>query len=83
MLAIDAIWTEKAINQMMAFPSATHDDFVDTLSVIGLVLQSQFAPGANSDKKKSEQPAYGTLAWVKLGDNSAQNERARQDAGGF
>ncbi|MFA5897867.1 MAG: phage terminase large subunit [Hyphomicrobium sp.] len=79
---IDAIWTEKAINQMMAFPSAAHDDFVDTLSLIGLALQSQFAPGAKS-AKKDEAPAYGTLAWVKQADSWAKQERERASAGGF
>lgn len=79
----EAAWTEKAINQMMAFPNGTHDDFVDTLSLIGLGLQSQFAPSNSSGKKRVEKPEFGTLAWVKLADKWAQEQRALEAAGGF
>lgn len=79
----DALWTEKAINQMMSFPNGTHDDFVDTLAYIGLGLQSQFAPPSSSAKKNSEQPKFGTLAWVKLADKWSAEQRAAQRAGGF
>jgi predicted phage terminase large subunit-like protein len=80
---IDAVWTERAINEMMAFPSAAHDDFVDTLSLVGLQMQSQFAPSVNSDKKKNTPPAFGTLAWVKHTDKWSNEERRRKAAGGF
>ncbi len=80
---IDAIWTEKAINQMMAFPNAPHDDFVDTLSLIGLGLQSQFAATNSSAKKAEEKPEFGTLAWVKLADKWANEQKALKAAGGF
>lgn len=80
---VDAVWTEKAISQMMAFPNGTHDDFVDTLSLIGLGMQSQFAPASNSDKKKAAKPAFGTLAWVKLADKWAAEQKALKSAGGF
>lgn len=76
-------WVEKAINQMMAFPNGTHDDFVDTLAYIGLGLQSQFAPAAASAKKRNELPKFGTLAWVKLADKWANEQRAVKQAGGF
>lgn len=78
-----APWVEKAINEMMAFPNGTHDDFVDTLSLVGLGLQSQFAPGLSSAKKKAKQPEYGTLNWVKLADKWAAEQRSLKQAGGF
>lgn len=78
-----ASWVEKAINEMMAFPNGTHDDFVDTLSLVGLGLQSQFAPGLSSAKKKAKQPEYGTLNWVKLADKWAADQRSLKQAGGF
>lgn len=80
---IDAVWTEKAINQMMAFPNAPHDDFVDTLSLIGLGLQSQFAATNNSAKKVVEKPEFGSLAWVKLADKWQREQKAIKMAGGF
>jgi len=79
----DAAWTEKAIAEMMAFPNGTHDDFVDTLSLIGLGLQSQFAPRSLSAKKKPDAPKFGTLAWVKLHDKMVNDQRTRQQARGF
>lgn len=79
----DAVWTEKAIAEMMAFPNGTHDDFVDALAYIGLGLQSQFAPSPNSGRKKPTSPAFGTLAWVKEADRWAEEKKARVSAGGF
>ncbi len=78
----DAHWTERAINEMMAFPNGTHDDFVDTLSLIGLGMQSQFAASPIS-VKKDVQPAFGTLSWVKLADKWAAEKAARARFGGF
>lgn len=78
-----AVWTEKVINEMLAFPNGNHDDAVDALAYIGLGLQSQFAPAPNSDKKKAAKPAFGTLAWVKLADKWAAEQKALKSAGGF
>lgn len=80
---IDKLWTEKVVNEMLAFPNGIHDDAVDALAYIGLGMQSQFAPVSNSDKKKSEKPAFGTLAWVKLADKWSAEQKARSSAGGF
>jgi predicted phage terminase large subunit-like protein len=77
------IWTEKAINEMMAFPNGTHDDFVDTLSLIGLGLGSQFAPSDKHATNKNRQPAYMTLDWVKQNDRWKQEQRELKAAGGF
>lgn len=80
----DAIWSERAINEMMAFPNGPHDDFVDALAYIGLGLQSQFGPGKNSAKtQKQEKPQFGTLAWVKQADKWKREQEQRLAAGGF
>lgn len=79
----DAPWREKAIAEMMAFPNGTHDDFVDMLSLIGLGLQSQFAPRGNSANKKPKAPEFGTLAWVKMHETWDRERRERLQAGGF
>ena len=79
----DAIWTERAINELLAFPNATHDDFVDALAYIGLGLQSQFGKNVTkADVRAKQQPKFGTLAWVKLADKWAAEQRANS-AGGF
>jgi len=77
----DAMWSERAVDQMMAFPNGTHDDFVDALAYIGLGLGSQFAP--EGPKPKPREPAFGTLDWVKLQDRWAEEQRAEQRLGGF
>jgi predicted phage terminase large subunit-like protein len=78
-----AIWTEKVINEMLAFPNGNNDDAVDALAYIGLGLQSQFAPSNSSAKKKADKPEFGSLAWVKLADRWANEQRAIREAGGF
>lgn len=72
-------WTEKAVNELMAFPNGTHDDFADALAYIGLGLQSQFGPA--TDKPKTG-PITGTLNWLKQNDKWAEARR-RASAGGF
>jgi predicted phage terminase large subunit-like protein len=74
-------WAERAIDEMLAFPMGLHDDFVDMCSLVGLGLQSQF--GASRAPVKEEPPKFGTLAWVKLSDKWAADQRAEQAAGGF
>lgn len=77
----DAWWTEKAINQLLAFPNATHDDFVDALAYIGLGLQSQFA--APGPREADKVPKFGTLGWVKYMENWKSQQRQRSASGGF
>ena len=79
----NALWTEKAINEMMAFPNGVHDDFVDTLAYIGLGMGSQFAPTDKHATNKRQTPDFGTLAWVKLHDTWAREQRDLKAAGGF
>jgi predicted phage terminase large subunit-like protein len=73
-------WTEKAINELLAFPNGLHDDFVDALAYIGLGLQSQFPV---KRVESQERPAgYGTLGWLKEQQRKqAQGETLR--FGGF
>jgi len=78
----DAVWTERAINELLAFPNGTYDDFVDTLAYIGLGLRSQFAAG-DSKPKEDEVPKYGTLAWVKYQEKWKEMQKKSDSAGGF
>ena len=72
-------WTEKAINEMMAFPNGTRDDFVDALAYIGLGLGHQFGPGKVAVKPR---PREGSFQWLR--DNDKAWERAkRAGADGF
>jgi predicted phage terminase large subunit-like protein len=79
----NANWTERAINELLAFPTGLHDDFVDTCSLIGLGLQSQFKPGRPASERAKKEPAFGTISWMKQNDKWTKEKVAEQAAGGF
>ena len=56
-------WWPDAEAELLKFPAARHDDFVDTLAHIGMGLGSQVA--AEAAVPKVEAPATGTYAWIK------------------
>lgn len=56
-------WWPEAENELLKFPSARHDDFVDTLAHIGMGLH--FQVGAQPSEIIRSGPAWGSLAWVK------------------
>jgi hypothetical protein len=58
-----AHWWTSAENELLKFPSARHDDFVDALAHIGSGLALQIS--AEGDKPKDKVIKTGTLAWVK------------------
>ncbi|WP_048647506.1 phage terminase large subunit [Nitratireductor soli] len=74
-------WTEKAVNEMLAFPNGTRDDFVDSLAYIGLGLESQFGPSAQAPKKAA--PKEGTFGWLKKNDAWVEAKKRAAALGGF
>jgi predicted phage terminase large subunit-like protein len=75
------IW-DKAVEEMLAFPNGTHDDFVDMLSLFGLGLQSQF--GKTAPSPKQAEPKFGTAAWLKFMDEfKAKQRQLAGTHGGF
>lgn len=77
----DKLWTEKAIDQLLAFPNGLNDDFVDAFAYIGLGLQSQVA--ASAPKVVNKEPTFGTLGWVKRNDKWLEQKRQAAQRGGF
>lgn len=68
-----APWWGEARDELMKFPTGTHDDFVDAISHLGRGLTQMVGASDNTDKPTSaEGPKVGTLAWVK--------EQARKEA---
>lgn len=67
-------WWAEAHDQLLKFPQATHDDFVDALAYIGLGLTKQRP--ARLPPKPRETNAFGTLGWVK--EDTRQRERERR-----
>jgi predicted phage terminase large subunit-like protein len=58
-----ATWWPEAENELLKFPSARHDDFVDTIAHIGMGLD--FQVGAQKPESIRSGPSWGTLGWVK------------------
>ena len=73
------VW-DRLVDEMLAFPNGTHDDGVDMLSLLGLGMQSQTR--ASRPTRRDAPPKFGTLAWVKLQDKWAA-EQKRAAHGGF
>jgi predicted phage terminase large subunit-like protein len=59
-----ANWWPDAKRQILQFPYGANDDFVDTLSLLGLGLMQQVRAKPPAPKVE-DTPATGTLAWVK------------------
>jgi hypothetical protein len=73
---------QDAEQELLKFPSAKHDDFVDALAYIGLGLSKQIS-GRIPEKPSTDKYAVGTMGWLKL---SAEYERRKQKLlrfGGF
>jgi predicted phage terminase large subunit-like protein len=78
-----APWVERAINELMAFPNGLHDEWADTLGLIGRGLQSQFKPGKPASEREKKEPAFGTVNWLRHNEKWAKEKAAEQAAGGF
>lgn len=71
-------WCQAAVDEMLKFDNGTHDDFVDTCSLIGLGLNrivkgaGEKIPGAVQDA-----PKVGTLRWVKFASDQEKKRMAQ------
>jgi len=68
-----ASWYQDARDELLKFPRAAHDDFVDALSTIGRGLGSMIAPAKPQIAQTG--PRVGTFGWIK----QAAKERERQE----
>lgn len=59
-----APWWQNARNELLKFPNATHDDFVDFVAHIGMGLDKEIKAKPPVPTKKP-QYAVGTISWVK------------------
>ena len=78
-----APWFARARQEVIKFPAAKHDDFVDALALLGLGLSRIVgASGAAvaTDSAKQE-PAVGTLAWVKQSSKRLLQQTKQQNRG--
>ncbi len=77
-----AHWWPEAENEMLKFPSATHDDFVSFLALIGLGLDSETM--AVVPKRQGNVYHTGTFGWMKMrAKQDAQREKMKKAAAGM
>jgi predicted phage terminase large subunit-like protein len=77
-----ADWWPDAKDQLLKFPNATHDDFVDWIAWLGIGLGSQVnAPVAK--KSNDKEPKPGTLPWIKATTKWDRQEAAALTKNGF
>ena len=73
-----AAWFDAARTECLKFPRASHDDFVDCLSLAGRALT--FMHGAAPIVEEKQGPAVGSFAWMKAASKqqSAAAESSRR-----
>jgi hypothetical protein len=78
-----APWFARARQEVIKFPAAKHDDFVDSLALLGLGLARII--GAGNEKLATDTslqlPKVGTLAWVKASSKRLLRETKAQRRG--
>lgn len=73
-----APWWTEAKDELMKFPTGTHDDFVDALGHLGRGLSTMSRASEQRPNTDKKAPKVGTLAWVKEQSNrQARRERAQ------
>ncbi len=75
-----APWWRDARSQILKFPFATHDDFVDWLAHIGLGLMKQV--GATKPKQDDKVVRVGSAAWMKAESLRQGRQVAQRKASG-
>ncbi|WP_316397339.1 terminase large subunit domain-containing protein [Bradyrhizobium sp. 33ap4] len=79
----EATWVERAIAELLSFPNGLHDEWADTLGLIGRGMESQVKPGRSATERAPKRPSFGTVAWLKMQDKWSQEKAAERAAGGF
>jgi predicted phage terminase large subunit-like protein len=77
-----ATWWADAQDEILKFPSSSHDDFIDALAHIGMGLDKQVRAGG-AVVKVDNVPKSGTLAWVKWADKFRKRNDNFLRMGGF
>lgn len=55
-----AHWVDDAVSEMLHFPAGKHDDFVDTLSLLGRILDETWSPYGGTVERANTDPQLGS-----------------------
>jgi len=75
-----ATWWPNARDQLLKFPNATHDDFVDALAYIGLGLAHQLSAGPTSAKSAPRTGTFRAM-FEQIRQQEAAARRAQNTSG--
>jgi predicted phage terminase large subunit-like protein len=67
-------WVMNAREELLKFPNARHDDFVDALAWLGRAVDRMASP--SQVRKASDEPKFGTLGWLK--DAAARQDKQKR-----
>lgn len=71
-----AYWYGDAMSELLKFPNARHDDFVDALAHLGMGL-ARMVSASRPKEVSSNLPRVGSLSWVKAAHNKEVRARKR------
>jgi len=78
-----ASWWSEALDELLKFDRAAHDDFVDPLAHLGMGIGRLVRAAKTPDPRKAEPPS-GTYAWIKWCGQAEKDEQKELEAmGGF
>ena len=77
-----AYWMPEAIGEMLKFPSAKHDDFVDTIAWVGITLGKQFG-NAIVEKEADVEQEVGTIGWMKHSEEWEKRQKEMESQDGY
>ena len=75
-----APWWPEARDQLLKFPNAAHDDFVDALAYIGLGLSQQLSAAGQINHKSAKQGTFRAM-FDQIRAQEAENRRRSNSAG--
>lgn len=73
-------WWQDAIEEILKFPSASHDDFVSFLSLIGRGLDRYIVSKPKLKYQPPTEPPSNTMAWIKFAMEAERKEQKRLEA---
>jgi predicted phage terminase large subunit-like protein len=72
-----AVWTMHAREELLKFPNARHDDFVDALAWLSRAVDQMATPSER--RVVDDGPRYGTMGWLKA-DAAFREKQKRLEA---
>lgn len=73
-----AHWWPDAKKQLLKFPYAANDDFVDWISWIGLGLTTEYGAAKEGDNADDKVVEIGSIAWIKAAHNARQRKEKNE-----